>query len=106
MELDTILAGDLGPGEMPGVPFDEGLGLRGDAEVLGSGVRLADLGVTELDEQPIALLASLAGEVEADDDTPVREPIPAERDAHRPQSHERVEILGGDLEPARAPLAE
>src|SRR5262249_10561967 len=51
VELDAALAGRLGPGELAGVPFDEGFGLRRDVEVLGAGVRLADLGVSELDEQ-------------------------------------------------------
>ena len=32
--------------------------------------------------------------------------IPAERVAHRPQRHERIEVLGGDLEPTSSPLAE
>ncbi|MNC87415.1 hypothetical protein D3C83_31410 [compost metagenome] len=59
-----------------------------------------------LDEQPIALRARAAGEVEADDDASVREPVPAERIAHRPQGHKGVEVLGGDLKPTRTPLAE
>src|SRR5262249_28413848 len=42
----------------------------------------------------------------ADDDALVREPVPAERETHRPQRHERIEVLRGDLEPAGAPLAE
>ena len=45
-------------------------------------------------------------EVEADDDASIREPVSAERVAHRPQSHKGVEVLGGDLEPTRTPLAE
>src|SRR5262245_59420727 len=36
----------------------------------------------------------------------MREPFSAERIAHRPQGHKGVEILGGDLEPTRTPLAE
>src|SRR5690606_32441005 len=71
-----------------------------------AGVRLADLGFSELDEQPVALAARAAGEVEADDDASIREPVSAERVAHRPQGHEGVEVLGGDLEPTRTPLAE
>ena len=56
VELDAALARGLGPGELAGVPFDEGFGFRRDVEVLvEAGVRLADLGVSELDEQPIAL---------------------------------------------------
>ena len=40
-----------GPGELAGVPFDEGFGFRRDVEVLvEAGVRLANLGVSELDE--------------------------------------------------------
>ena len=51
VELDAALAGGLGPGELAGVPFDEGFGFRRDVEVLvEAGVRLADLGVSELDE--------------------------------------------------------
>lgn len=45
-------------------------------------------------------------EVEADDDASIREPVSSERVAHRPESHERIEMLGGDLEPAGTPLAE
>jgi len=107
VDLDAALTGGLGPGEVAGVPFDEGFGLRRDVEVLiEAGRRLADLGVSELDEQPIALRARAAGEVEADDDASIREPVPAERVAHRPQGHEGVEVLGGDLEPTSPPLAE
>src|SRR5262249_37746959 len=51
VELDGALTGGLGHGELPGVPFDEGFGFCGDVEVLlEAGVRLADLGVSELDE--------------------------------------------------------
>src|SRR5574341_1780350 len=51
VELDAALAGGLGPGELAGVPFDEGFGFRRDVEVLvEAGVRLANLGVSELDE--------------------------------------------------------
>jgi hypothetical protein len=35
-------------------------------------------------------------EVEADDDASIREPISAERLAHRPQRHKGVEVLRGD----------
>ena len=43
--------GGLGPGELAGVPFDEGFGFRRDVEVLvEAGVGLADFGVSELDE--------------------------------------------------------
>jgi hypothetical protein len=49
--LDAAPAGGLRPGELASVPFDEGLGFRRDVEVLiEAGVRLADLGVPELDE--------------------------------------------------------
>src|SRR5688572_20311802 len=51
VELDAVLAGGLGPGELAGVPFDEGFGFRRDVEVLiEAGVGLADLGVSALDE--------------------------------------------------------
>jgi hypothetical protein len=96
----------LGPGELAGVPFDEGFGFRRDVEVLvAAGVRLADLGVSELDEEPIAFAARAAGEVEADDDASIREPVSAERLAHRPQGHKGVKVVGGDLKPTRTPLA-
>src|SRR5262245_50755121 len=64
VELDAALAGGLGPRELAGVPFDEGFGVRRDVEVLvDAGARLADLGVSELDEEPIALMARAASEV-------------------------------------------
>src|SRR5262245_53221365 len=118
VELDAAIAGGLSPRELTGVPFDEGFGFRRDVEILvEAGVRLADLGVSELDQQPIALAARAAGptfargasvakEVEADDDASIREPVSAERVAHRPQRNKGVEVLGGDLEPTRTPLAE
>ena len=66
VDLDAPLAGGLGPRELAGVPFDEGLGVRRDVEVLvEAGVRLANLGVPELDEQPVALTARAAREVDA-----------------------------------------
>src|SRR5262249_55041937 len=40
-----------------------------------------------------------------DDHALVWKPVPAERVAHRPQRHERVEVFGGDLEPPGAPFA-
>src|SRR5574341_997817 len=80
VELDAVLAGGLGPGELAGVPFDEGFGFRRDVEVLvEAGVRLADLGVSELDQKPVAFPARATGEVEADDDASIREPVSAER---------------------------
>ena len=128
VELDTAFARSLSPCELAGVPFDEGFGFRRDVEVLvEAGVRLADLGVSELDEQPIALTVLAGGptfarcastfakasvdksadkEVEADDDASIRKPVPAQRVAHRPQGYKGVEVLGGDLQPARTPLAE
>src|SRR5262245_42087614 len=107
VELDPTLAGGLGPRELAGVPFDKGFRFRRDVEVLfEAGVCLADLGVSELDEKPIALTARPAGKVETDDDTSSREPVSAERVAHRPQGHKGVEVLGSDLEPTRTPLAE
>ena len=51
IELDAALSRGLDPGELAGVPFDEGFGFRRDVEVLvETGVRLADLRVSELDE--------------------------------------------------------
>src|SRR5262245_4108643 len=62
VELDATLAGGLGPRELAGVPFDEGFGFRRDVEVLVEPeVGLADLGVAELDEQPIALVVRAKG---------------------------------------------
>src|SRR5262249_27787977 len=107
VELDAALAGSLGPRELAGVPFDEGFGVRRDVEILvDAGARLADLGVSELDEEPIAFTVRAAGEVEADDDASIREPFSAERVAHRPQGHKGVEVLRGDFEPTRTPLTE
>jgi hypothetical protein len=45
-----MLPGGIGPGELSGVPFDESFRFRRYIEVLGPGVCLADLGVSELDE--------------------------------------------------------
>src|SRR6266545_7012965 len=56
--------------------------------------------------QAAGLLAAASGKIEADDDASIREPVSAERVAHRPQGHEGVEVLGGQLEPTRTPLAE
>src|SRR5262245_28427514 len=107
IELDAALAGGLSPRQLAGVPFDEGFGLRGDEEILvDARTRLADLGVSELDEEPIAFTVRAAGKVESDDDASIRKPVSTERMAHRPQRHEGVEVLGGDLEPARTPLTE
>src|SRR5215831_11577767 len=89
------------------MPLDEGFRVRGDVQVfVETGVGLADLGLAVLDQQPVPLVRPEAREVEPDDDALVREPVPAERDTHRPQRHERIEVLRGDLEPAGAPLAE
>src|SRR5262245_15094802 len=83
VELDVAVAGGLGPGELAGVPFDEGVGFRRDVEILvEAGVRLADLGVSELEEEPIALTARAPGEIEADDDTSIRKPVSAQCVAH------------------------
>src|SRR5687767_6505058 len=51
VKLDAALTGRLGPRQLTGVPFDEGFGFSRDVEVLVEArVRLADLGVSELDE--------------------------------------------------------
>jgi hypothetical protein len=47
-----------------------------------------------------------AGEVQPNDNALLRESVPAERIAHRPQRHVRIEVLWGDLEPPSSPLAE
>src|SRR5688572_25964103 len=89
------------------MPPYEGFGFSRHAEVLVEPRgRLADLSLSALEEQPIAFATLAAGEVEADDDASLRKSVPAERIAHRPQSHKGVEVLWRDLEPARAPLAE
>src|SRR5262245_38331612 len=107
VEPDAALARGFRPGELAGVPFDEGFRFRSDVEILvEAGVRLADLRVSELDEEPIALTARAAREVEADDDASIREAVFAERVAHGPERHEGVEVLRGDLEPMRTPLSE
>ena len=91
----------------PACHLTKALGFRRDVEVLvEAGVRLADLGVAVLDQQPVPLGALAAGEVEADDDASIREPVSAEHVAHRPQGHKGIEVLGGDLEPGGPPLAE
>jgi hypothetical protein len=51
VELNASLASGLGPGELAGVPFDEGFSFRRDVEILiEAWVRLADLGISKLDE--------------------------------------------------------
>ena len=71
--MDTAVADGLRPGDLARVPFDEGFGFRRDVEVfLEAGIRPADLGVFKLDEQPIALPARPAGEVEPEDDASIR----------------------------------
>ena len=51
VELDAALSRGLGPGELAGVPLDEGFGFRRNVEVfVEAGARLADLGVSELNE--------------------------------------------------------
>ena len=85
MQLNAAVAGGFDPGELAGMPFDEGFGFRRDIEVLvETGARLADLGLSVLDQQPVPLGTPAAGEVEADDDASIREPVSAERVAHRP----------------------
>ncbi len=106
MELDPGVAGGLRPRQLPEVPLHERLGVGGDVEVLGTGIRPADLGLAVREQHPVPLVGPEAGEVEPDDDTPVGESVTTERVAHRPQDHERIEVLGGDLEPTRSPLAE
>src|SRR5688572_8594021 len=65
VDLDAAVASGLGPGELAGVPFDEGFGIGRDVEVfVEARVRLADLGISELDDQPIALTMRAAGEIE------------------------------------------
>ena len=89
------------------MPLDEGFGVGGDVEVfVEAGVRLADLGLAVLEQQPVPLVGPEAREVEPDDHALVGESVPAERVAHRPQRHERIEVLRGDLEPPSSPLAE
>jgi hypothetical protein len=89
------------------VPLHECFGVGGDVEVLvQSGIRLADLGLAVLEQQPVPHGRPEAGEVQPDDHALVRESVTTERGAHRPQRHKRIEVLGGDLEPTSSPLAE
>src|SRR3546814_11749930 len=70
VELDAAVAGGLGPGELAGVPFDEGFGFRRDVEVLLEvGVSLAVLGIPEPDGQPTETQARHAGEEETGERT-------------------------------------
>jgi hypothetical protein len=63
VELDAAVASGFSPVELAGMPFDEGLGFRGDVEVfVEAGVLLADFGVGVLDQQPVPLAALAAGE--------------------------------------------
>lgn len=51
VDLDAALTRGFIPGEVTGVPFDEGFGFCRDVEILVEfGVCLADLGVAVLDE--------------------------------------------------------
>src|SRR5262249_9158988 len=78
-----------------------GFGFRRDVEVLvEAGVRLADLGVSVLDQQPVPLGALAAREVEADDDASIREPVSAEHVAGAPRGAVPPRRPGGRL-PAR-----
>src|SRR5687768_9055001 len=62
VELDAAVARGFGPGEVAGVPFDEGFGFRRDVKVLvDARRRFADLRVSQLDEQPVALTARAPG---------------------------------------------
>jgi hypothetical protein len=107
VELDPGVAGGLLPGQLPGVPLHERFGVGGDVEVLvQTGICLADLGLAVLEQQPVPLVGPEAGEVQPDDHALVRESVTTERVAHRPQRHERIEVLGGDLKPTSSPLAE
>ncbi len=75
-EFDAAFPDGFGPTELAGVPFDEGFGVCGDVQVLVQArVGLADLGVAELDQQPVALGRPTPGEVELNDDVSIREPI-------------------------------
>ena len=89
------------------MPLHERLGVGGDVEVfVQTGIRLADLGLAVLDQQPVPLVGPTAREVQPDDHALARESVPAQRVAHRPQRHEWIEVLWGDLEPPSPPLAE
>ena len=95
------------PGELPGVPLHERFSVGADVEVLvQSGIRLADLGLAVLEQQPVPLVGPEAGEVQPDDHALVRQSVTTERVAHRPERHVRIEVLRGDLEPPSSPLAE
>src|SRR5262245_12181438 len=56
VELDPLVSDGFRPGELAGVPFDEGLGLGRHIEVLVEAVvLLADLRVAMLDQEPVPL---------------------------------------------------
>ena len=89
------------------MPLHECFRVGGDVEVfIQSGIRLADLSLAVLEQQPVALVGPEAGEIQPDDYTLARKLVPSQRVAHRPQRHEWIEVLGGDLEPPSSPLAE
>src|SRR5262245_10319642 len=104
---DAGVAERLSPGEMARVPLDEGLGFGSDVEVLvETRVRLADLGLAMLEQQPVPLVAAEAAEIEPDDHAPVGEPVSKTRVTQRPPRDEGIEVLGRDLKPTGPPLAE
>ncbi len=89
------------------MPLYERLGVGGDVEIfVQTGIRLADLGLAVLEQQPVPLAGPEAGEIQPDDNALVRKSVPSESVAHRPQRHERIEVLRGNLEPPSSPLAE
>src|SRR5262245_38230170 len=102
VELDALIACGLRPGELAGVPLDEGLGFGRDVEILvEAGVLLADLRIPVLDQEPVPLVAPAAGEVESDHNASIRESVRTDSVAHRPQRDEGIEMIGGDIEPER-----
>ncbi len=107
MELDAGVAGRFRPGQLPSVPFHERLGVGGDVEVLvQTGIGLADLGLAVLEQQPVPLVGSEAGEVQPDNHAVIGESVATKRVAHGPQRDEWIEVFGRDLEPTSAPLPE
>jgi hypothetical protein len=94
VELDAGVAGCLGPGELAGVPPDEGFRVGGDVEVfVESGVGLADLGLAVLEQQPVPLTGLSDGVIDIIAKHAYR--------AGSPRSYAAMFHLGGAV--ARAP---
>ena len=89
------------------MPLHERLGVGGDVKIfVQTGIRLTDLGLAVLEQLPVSRVGPETGEIQPDDPAPVRNSVPAESVTHRPQRHEGIGVLRGDLEPPSSLLAE